>query len=185
MIDTLIANMDNLRPPKFMLGKKAHDYFILTRHRPANIDDIDKLEVLINAIGEATRGIEVIFPVHPRTLKSINSIKKILNNFKFIDPLPYLDFNYLVQRSKAVITDSGGIIEEATVMGLPCLTLRDSTERPETVNEGTNELVGTNPDNIKPILDRLFANNWKKGGIPELWDGKTSDKIVSILEDLV
>lgn len=185
MIDTLIANMNNLRPPKFMLGKEAHEYFILTLHRPANVDDIDKLEKLINAISEATKDIEVIFPVHPRTLKSINSIKKIPNNFKFVDPLPYLEFNYLVKGSKAVITDSGGITEEATVMGIPCLTLRDSTERPETVNEGTNELVGTNPDNIKPILDRLFTNNWKKGGIPELWDGKTSDRIINILEKLI
>jgi len=185
MIDTLIANMNNLRPPKFMLGKEAHEYFILTLHRPANVDDIDKLETLINAINEATKDIEVIFPVHPRTLKSINSIKKIPNNFKFVDPLPYLEFNYLVKGSKAVITDSGGITEEATFMGIPCLTLRDSTERPETVNEGTNELVGTNPDNIKPILDKLFANNWKKGGIPELWDGKTSDRIVAILEKII
>jgi len=185
MIDTLIANMDNLRAPKFMLGKEAHEYFILTLHRPANVDDIDKLEALINAISEATRDIEVIFPVHPRTLKSLNSIKKIPNNFKFVDPLSYLEFNYLVKGSKAVITDSGGITEEATVMGIPCLTLRDSTERPETVNEGTNELVGTNPDNIKPILDRLFANNWKKGGIPELWDGKTSDRIIDILEEII
>ena len=185
MIDTLMANIDNLRPPEFMREKQGHEYFILTLHRPANVDSVDKLEILINAIGEATRGIEVIFPVHPRTLKSINLIKKVPKNFRFIDPLPYLEFNYLVRGSKAVITDSGGITEEATVLDVPCLTLRESTERPETVSEGTNELVGTNPDDIKPILDRLFANNWKKGRVPELWDGKTSDRLIDIIEDII
>jgi UDP-N-acetylglucosamine 2-epimerase (non-hydrolysing) len=185
MIDTLLANIDNLRPPAFMLDKKNNEYFILTLHRPGNVDDINNLETLINAIGEASRGLEVIFPVHPRTLKSIESIKKIPKNFNFIDPLPYLEFNYLVKGSKAVITDSGGITEEATVMNVPCLTLRDSTERPETVSVGTNVLVGTNPNNIKPVLDKLFDNNWKEGGIPELWDGKTSDRIIDILEGII
>ncbi len=185
MIDTLIANIDNLKPPEFMSGRKDDEYFILTLHRPANVDDVENLEIVINAIGEATRGIDVIFPVHPRTLKTIKLIDKVPKNFIFVDPLPYLEFNFLVKNSKAVITDSGGITEEATVMNVPCLTLRDSTERPETVIEGTNVLVGTNPDNIKPILDKLFAGEWKKGTVPELWDGKTSDRIVGILEGLV
>lgn len=94
-----------------------------------------------------------------------------------VEPLGYLEFNYLVERSKSVITDSGGITEETTVMGIPCMTLRNSTERPETVDIGTNELLGVNPKTIQPALEKLFAGQWKKGDIPELWDGKTSGRI--------
>jgi UDP-N-acetylglucosamine 2-epimerase (non-hydrolysing) len=95
-----------------------------------------------------------------------------------IEPLGYLEFNYLVEKSLAVITDSGGITEETTVMGIPCITLRDNTERPETVEIGTNELIGTNPKAIKPALEKLFFDKWKKGRIPELWDGKTAERII-------
>ena len=95
-------------------------------------------------------------------------------------PLSYLEFNYLVKNSKAVITDSGGITEETTVLGIPCITIRNNTERPETIDVGTNELIGTDTSEIKPILDKLFSNNWKKGSIPELWDGMTSKRIVDI-----
>ncbi len=98
-----------------------------------------------------------------------------------ISPLGYLEFNYFVEHAKAVITDSGGITEETTVMGVPCMTLRNNTERPETVEMGTNELLGTNPDAIKPALEKLFAGNWKKGTIPELWDGKAAERIVKHL----
>jgi UDP-N-acetylglucosamine 2-epimerase (non-hydrolysing) len=101
-----------------------------------------------------------------------------------IEPLGYLEFNYLVENALAVITDSGGITEETTVMGVPCMTLRDNTERPETVNVGTNELIGTNPSAIKPSLEKLFAGKWKKGAIPELWDGYTAKRIISILKNL-
>jgi len=98
-----------------------------------------------------------------------------------IEPMGYLEFNYLVERCKAVVTDSGGITEEATVMGLPCMTLRENTERPETITMGTNELLGVNPKAIKPAMEKLFSENWKKGSIPEMWDGKTGDRIVEIL----
>ena len=100
------------------------------------------------------------------------------------EPLGYLEFNYLVERSKAVITDSGGITEETTVMGIPCITLRDTTERPETVTVGTNELIGTDPAAIAPVMRRLFAGEWKKGGIPELWDGHTAERIIRVLNSL-
>ncbi|MGN6605166.1 MAG: UDP-N-acetylglucosamine 2-epimerase [Ginsengibacter sp.] len=95
-----------------------------------------------------------------------------------IEPLGYLEFNYLVQNAKVVITDSGGITEETTVMGIPCMTLRDNTEQPETITVGTNELIGTDPKAIKPAMQKLFAGEWKKGEIPELWDGKTAERIV-------
>ena len=93
----------------------------------------------------------------------------------------YLEFNYLVQHAKAVITDSGGITEETTVMGVPCLTLRDNTERPETITMGTNELVSTNPNNIKSAMDKLFSGKWKKGGEIPLWDGKAAERIIGII----
>jgi UDP-N-acetylglucosamine 2-epimerase (non-hydrolysing) len=99
-----------------------------------------------------------------------------------VDPQPYLEFNWLVKHAKAVITDSGGITEETTVMGVPCLTLRDNTERPETITTGTNELIGTDPAKLGPALERLFAGQWKKGAIPEKWDGGTGERIVEVLE---
>ncbi len=103
----------------------------------------------------------------------------------FVDPQPYLEFNYLVKHAKGVITDSGGITEETTVMGVPCLTLRDSTERPETVTVGTNELIGTEPAKLGPTLTRLLTGQWKKGGIPDKWDGRAAERIVADLERLL
>jgi UDP-N-acetylglucosamine 2-epimerase (non-hydrolysing) len=102
-----------------------------------------------------------------------------------IEPMGYLEFNYLVERCKAVITDSGGITEEATVMGVPCMTLRDNTERPETITMGTNELLGVNPKAIKPAMEKLFSGNWKKGNVPEMWDGMTGDRIVKKLSSSI
>ena len=102
-----------------------------------------------------------------------------------VDSQPCLEFNWLVKHARAVITDSGGITEETTVMQVPCLTLRDTTERPETVTVGTNELIGTDPSKLKPALDRLFAGQWKRGGIPPLWDARTGERIVAALERLL
>ena len=112
-------------------------------------------------------------------------MQAVPSNVLLVDPQPYLEFNYLVKYAKAVITDSGGITEETTVMGVPCLTLRDSTERPETVSIGTNELIGTDPERLRPAMDRLFAGAWKCGAIPEKWDGHTAERIVLVLERLL
>jgi UDP-N-acetylglucosamine 2-epimerase (non-hydrolysing) len=187
MIDTLLANQNRLRPPPFWeeLGLKAREYFVLTLHRPANVDTSEDFSRMLAAIGEGTRMLPVVFPVHPRTAKTLQAIVSLPANIKLVDPQPYLEFNYLVKRAKAVITDSGGITEETTVMGVPCLTLRDSTERPETVTMGTNELIGTDPSKLKPALDRLFAGEWKKGVIPDKWDGQTGPRIVAALERLL
>ena len=187
MIDTLLVNLDRLRPPAFWseLALERGGYFVVTLHRPANVDGLAGFARLLAAVAEATRGLPVIFPVHPRTAKTLGEVADVPSNILLVEPQPYLEFNYLVRNAKAVITDSGGITEETTVLGVPCITLRDSTERPETVTIGTNELLGTDPAKLKPALDRLFACKWKKGGIPELWDGKTGERIVAILERIL
>ena len=187
MIDTLLANLPRLQKPGFFdeLGLKAGEYFVVTLHRPANVDQGDAFSRLLGAISEGTRGLPVVFPVHPRTAKTLRDLNQIPPIFKVVDPQPYLEFNYLVKHAKAVITDSGGITEETTVMGIPCLTLRDNTERPETVTTGTNELIGTNPSALAPALDKLFAGQWKKGAIPEKWDGHTGERIVQVLQQLL
>lgn len=184
MIDTLLANLERLRAPDCVaeLGLMPGEYFVTTLHRPNNVDVGDGFARLLDAIGTGTRGLPVVFPVHPRTQKTLAALPGFPDNLRLIDPQPYLEFNWLVKRAKAVITDSGGITEEATVLGVPCLTLRDTTERPETVTIGTNELIGTDPARLQPALDRLFAGQWKQGSIPELWDGRTAERIVAVLK---
>ena len=187
MIDTLLTNLPRLTPPPFWneLGLEPGSYFVVTLHRPANVDAGDGFSRMLAAIAEATRGHAVIFPVHPRTARTLRELGEVPTTMKLVEPQPYLEFNYLVKHAKGVITDSGGITEETTVMGVPCLTLRDNTERPETVEIGTNALIGTDPAALKPALDRLFAGNWQKGGIPEKWDGHTGERIVAALEILL
>ncbi|AGX86610.1 non-hydrolyzing UDP-N-acetylglucosamine 2-epimerase [Candidatus Symbiobacter mobilis] len=187
MIDTLLANMNRLQKPDFWdaLGLQSGEYFVVTLHRPANVDQGDGFARLLRAIADGTHGLPVVFPVHPRTANTLRDLNEVPDSFHLVDPQPYLEFNYLVKHAKAVITDSGGITEETTVMGVPCLTLRDSTERPETVTIGTNELIGTNPAAIAPALDKLFAGRWKKGAIPEKWDGRTGERIVKVLTKLL
>ena len=187
MIDTLLANMERLRKPAFVddLTLASRGYFVTTLHRPANVDHADDLAKLLQAIGDGCRGMPVVFPVHPRTAKTLKSLPHLPSNIRLVEPQPYLEFNWLVKNAKAVITDSGGVTEEATVMGIPCLTLRDNTERPETVEIGTNELIGTDPARIVPSLDRLFAGDWKRGAIPPLWDGRTGQRVVEHLERLL
>ncbi|WP_294819453.1 UDP-N-acetylglucosamine 2-epimerase (non-hydrolyzing) [uncultured Flavobacterium sp.] len=180
MIDTLLKNRKRFSKPSFFdeMGLSAQKYMVMTLHRPANVDQGEKLKELIFEIVNNVQGLPVLFPIHPRTAKIFTDLGIKADNLHIIDPLGYLEFNYLVENAKGVITDSGGITEETTVMGVPCFTLRDNTERPETISTGTNELVGTDPKNIKPALDRLFGNDIKKGGIPPLWDGNAAGRIV-------
>jgi UDP-N-acetylglucosamine 2-epimerase (non-hydrolysing) len=186
MIDTLMKQMPRLRQPAIWheIGLKEKEYIVMTLHRPANVDAEQKLKALMDAIITSSNGLPLIFPVHPRTAKMLQSIGIEAPNLHMIDPLGYLEFNYLVKHAKAVVTDSGGITEETTVMGVPCMTLRDNTERPETCNVGTNELIGTDPAAVPPAFEKLLSGNWKKGGVPDLWDGKTSDRIVRHLLEL-
>jgi UDP-N-acetylglucosamine 2-epimerase (non-hydrolysing) len=187
MIDTLLANMERLVKPAFWdeLRLEPRGYLVTTLHRPSNVDATGSFASLLTTIGDVARGLPVVFPVHPRTAKTLLDVRTMPANILLVEPQPYLEFNYLVKHAKAVITDSGGVTEETTVMGVPCLTLRNSTERPETVSTGTNELIGTDPANLRPAMDRLFAGQWKRGAIPEKWDGKTAERIVSQLETLV
>jgi UDP-N-acetylglucosamine 2-epimerase (non-hydrolysing) len=186
MIDTLLKHRKNFVKPKIWdeIGLMDKNYLVMTLHRPANVDKDDKLMNLINEIVKNSNGLPLIFPVHPRTAKIIESLGIKHSNLYLIEPQGYLEFNYLVERSKAVITDSGGITEETTVLGVPCITLRNNTERPETVTIGTNELIGTDPKAIAPALKKLFEGNWKKGSIPKLWDGNTGSRIVNKLLEI-
>ena len=186
MIDTLLANQHRFEKPAIFeqLDLKEKEYLMLTLHRPANVDEADKLKALMAEIVSNVNNLPVVFPIHPRTAKIFTDLGIKADNLHIVDPMGYLEFNYMVKHSKAVITDSGGITEETTVMGVPCITLRDNTERPETITIGTNELIGTNPEAIKPTLEKLFAGKWKEGGVPELWDGKAAERIVEKLIEI-
>lgn len=203
MIDTLLANRARFRKPEIWdeLKLQEKQFVVMTMHRPANVDEENHLRAMMEQIIDNVHGLPVIFPIHPRTAKLFyglwgsgapdradshagDELAKRFPNLHIVEPMGYLEFNYLVERAKAVVTDSGGITEETTVMGVPCITLRDNTERPETCTVGTNELIGTKPEAIKPALDKLFAGEWKKGAIPELWDGQTAERIIAILSAL-
>lgn len=181
MIDTLINFQDKFSKPEFWdkLNLQNKNYILVTLHRPANVDDPKILLSFINGILENTKDKIIVFPVHPRTKTKLENLDLDTNRIHFVDPQAYLQFNYLTKNAFAVITDSGGITEETTYMGIPCLTLRDNTERPETITLGTNELVGTNPNNLKPYLAKLMNGQWKKGTVPELWDGQTGERIIN------
>ena len=187
MIDTLLKHRPRFQKPPVWdeVGLKEGNYIVMTLHRPSNVDEEEILKSLMDEIIANTQDLPLVFPVHPRTAKILKNLGISYERLHMIEPLGYLEFNYLVERSKAVITDSGGITEETTVMGIPCMTLRNSTERPETVDIGTNEILGVNPKSIQPALEKLFAGEWKKGAIPELWDGKTSGRIVKHIIELL
>lgn len=186
MIDTLLHHQDDLVEPPFWkdLNLSKQNFIVMTLHRPANVDEGQKLKDLVNEILRTSEDLPIIFPVHPRTAKVFKELGIEDPRLHAVEPLSYLEFNYLVKYAKAVITDSGGITEETTVMGVPCMTLRANTERPETIDMGTNELLGVNPKAIAPAMAKLMANQWKKGAIPPLWDGKTSARIVKVLLNL-
>lgn len=183
MIDTLLKNLPYSFPPSILKSKgiESNSYFVITLHRPNNVDSPSDFLALLDGIISNSRGLPLIFPVHPRTAKSIEFLKPNEPNLHLIEPLGYWEFIYLIKNAMAVITDSGGITEETTVLGIPCMTLRENTERPETITLGTNELLGISPAAIGPALNRLFNNGWKKGSIPPLWDGQAAERIVQTI----
>lgn len=183
MIDTLLKQTPHFQKPNIWLqaGLTPENYIVMTMHRPANVDEKNKFNSFMEEILRNSRQMPIIFPVHPRTAAIIKDLNIKAPNLHLIEPLGYLEFNYLVKYAKAVVTDSGGITEETTVMNVPCMTLRDNTERPETIIVGTNELIGTNPKAIGPAMEKLFSGNWKSGSIPEKWDGHAAERIVEVL----
>lgn len=183
MIDTLRKNEHRLKQPTLWndLGLKEKKYMVMTLHRPSNVDEEHQLKNLITQIVTLGKDYPIIFPVHPRTKKLLQDLDLNFENLHYVEPLGYLEFNYLVKHAFAVLTDSGGITEETTVMNVPCITLRENTERPETCEIGTNVLVGNDSAKIKENFEHLLSGHWKQGQIPELWDGKTAERIVEHL----
>ncbi|MCU1266078.1 MAG: UDP-N-acetylglucosamine 2-epimerase [Acidobacteria bacterium] len=190
MIDSLYLHLERARSSKIRedLGVANSDYAVLTLHRPSNVDDPETFAGIIKALGEISRRLPIIFPVHPRTRKAIadlglTELIESSDGLRLIDPLGYLDFMWLYSGARLVLTDSGGIQEETTVLGIPCLTLRENTERPITVEMGTNVVVGTDPTRITAAavaaLDRRPDASTPR--VPPLWDGKTAERIVDVL----
>ncbi len=188
MVDTLLKFGANHKGTSTLskLGVREKEYALLTLHRPSNVDDKRIFTSIIDALEEIQERIKIIFPTHPRTKKQIKNLGMedkfvSMQNIIFTEPLGYLDFMGLLTCSKFVLTDSGGIQEETTVLGIPCLTLRKNTERPITVTEGTNVLVGVDKERIVEESCRILDGNGKLGRIPQLWDGKAAQRIIKIL----
>lgn len=183
MIDSLLYHLKEIKKPICWdtLDLSTKNYLLLTLHRPSNVDDPIKLQALFTALSALTTNTKVVFPVHPRTLQCIETNHINCYSIQLIEPQPYLEFIYLVKNAKGIITDSGGITEEATILNVPCITMRDTTERPETVTHGTNVLVGDDMNLLATMLDRIAKDTWKTNQGPALWDGKTSERIVNIL----
>ena len=186
MIDSLVHYLGRVDQSNIMAEYqlKKHNYILVTFHRPSNVDsdsDIQSLVELLNSLSERRK---LIFPVHPRTMKKLQGnelVDKMNPNIIATNPIGYIDFLCLMKNAELVITDSGGIQEETTYLGVQCLTVRENTERPVTINIGTNQLVGIDISTIKNAANEVLDGKIKKGGIPKLWDGKTAERIVSIL----
>jgi len=169
------------------IGIKKHSYALITLHRPSNVDDKENLEIILDAFSEIAEKIPLVFPIHPRTRKQLavfglEEKANAIANLKLIEPIGYLDFLKLEKYAKFVLTDSGGIQEETTVFKVPCLTLRENTERPITIELGTNQLVELNKDAIVQKVNDILEGNCKMGSIPPLWDGHTAERVVQVMD---
>ena len=187
MIDSLFSNLKTVENNDIANQLSGpSEYALVTLHRPSNVDDFDTFNRIINSIIEISTKIKIIFPIHPRTRKmaaKFNLLDHIKNstNIILIEPVGYFDFISLMSKSKFVMTDSGGLQEETTALGIPCITLRENTERPITVSEGTNTIVGTDKDLIISTSNEILNSGGKKGQIPDLWDGKSAKRIADVL----
>lgn len=188
MIDTLLSFISRSEASTTMekLGLQKRDYVVLTLHRPSSVDSRESLSGIFQMLAELQQDIKIVFPVHPRTRQmmarfDLGQKAALLPNLLLIDPLGYDDFISLVAGAKFAMTDSGGIQEETTVLGIPCITIRENTERPVTISHGTNVLAGLDPKRILSLARQALAGDWKKGAIPELWDGKAASRIVDIV----
>lgn len=184
MIDTLYRNLEQAVPSERTLGTRLERYAVLTLHRPSNVDDPATLAALLDVIGEINRSLPVVVPLHPRTRGNIEKfgLTARLDGLHLLPPVGYLDMLGLMRDATLVLTDSGGIQEETTALGVPCLTLRENTERPITIAEGTNTLVGPDPDAIRAAFRDVIENGGKAGRIPEYWDGRAAMRIAHHLQ---
>lgn len=186
MIDSLLNHMDKINSSDIhsKLNLYSKNYCVVTLHRPSNVDNSESLKRLVNLINEISKIKKIIFPIHPRTknnLEKFSLINSLNHNTVLTEPLGYKDFISLVKESALVLTDSGGIQEETTYLGIPCITLRNSTERPITVEVGTNYLVGDDLNLAYHQAINVLNGDYKKGQVPDLWDGKASERIVKTL----
>lgn len=179
MIDSLVRLLPVARARS---GKIATErYALVTLHRPANVDNEDVLRGILLSLLEASRDMAILFPAHPRTRKRMAHLGLDLSRVQVLDPLPYIEFLSLQLGAAVVITDSGGIQEETTYLGVPCLTMRENTERPITVSSGTNILVGRDPDKLRSELSAILEGKGKQGSVPSLWDGRASERIAEVI----
>jgi len=179
MIDSLLRLLPAAQ--KIIRDGLPERYALVTLHRPANVDDSSTLKGILESLLEVNGDLAVIFPAHPRTRQRIADFKLNAGQLRLVDPLPYIDFVALQTRATVVITDSGGIQEETTYLGIPCLTVRENTERPVTVSMGTNVLVGRDPEKLRAELSKVIAGKAKKGIVPPLWDGHAGERIADVL----
>ena len=188
MIDNLfyrlskLENADGTGFPSNRFKQEHPEYGVVTLHRPSNVDEKASLASILATLSTVSETLPLIFPIHPRTRKNMEKYGiKPSDNIRLIDPLSYMEFLNLWKDARVALTDSGGLQEETTALGIPCLTIRENTERPITVTQGTNELMGTSREKILGSFDRIISNNWKTGQRPKFWDGKASDRIADII----
>lgn len=189
MIDNLIMNLDNAKKEEYYKksGLKHNSYGLITIHRPSNVDRKQDLDHIVEILNYVQSKIKIIFPIHPRTLKNLENFnlknKLIKSDIILTEPLGYLEFLNLMIHAKFILTDSGGIQEEASFLNIPILTLRKNTERPITIEKGTNTLVDNDFSKLKIYLEEILSNTYKEGQKIEKWDGKTSERIVNIIKE--
>jgi UDP-N-acetylglucosamine 2-epimerase (non-hydrolysing) len=183
MIDTLVKHREKAAaldiPSK--LNVKKSGFALVTLHRPSNVDDRSVLQEILEALHEVSKTMPVIFPIHPRTTKRVAEFGLSLNGITTTDPLGYLEFLSLMSNAGVVLTDSGGLQEETTILKVPCLTLRHNTERPVTITHGTNIMVGPDKKRILEAVQRIVSGDWKPSGPPEYWDGRAAQRIVEVI----
>jgi len=187
MIDTLVHLLPKAKNSRILedLGLQTSDYGLVTLHRPSNVDDPKMLTRVMTTLAEISRDLPLIFPIHPRTHQRLENTQYPIPNtqLQLIDPLGYLDFLALQTKATLVITDSGGIQEETTYLGVPCLTVRENTERPVTITVGTNILVGQDMERLQAEVNRILAGEGKQGDIPPLWDGHAAERIAGVIQN--
>jgi len=191
MIDSLVHSLEACKETTILqdLGLTPGKYAVMTMHRPSNVDDAEKLKRLLTTISELSREFPMIFPCQPRTQKEMAGMDALGNGLdsqlKIIEPVGYLEFLRLQSQAKYVLTDSGGVQEETTYLGIPCITIRKNTERPSTIDIGTNILTGPDPDKIRAEVERILSGQAKNGNIPKYWDGQTAVRIVERILELI